>query len=84
LSADGVPVLLLHGGFTNCDGLLGVLAPLGKTYRVVYESLPAGQLAVVPGASHLVHYEKPELVVHLVADFLGTDGTVTMMPVRRA
>jgi pimeloyl-ACP methyl ester carboxylesterase len=51
----------------------------------LYVSLPAGQLAVVPGASHLVPYEKPELVTRLVRDFLSTNGTVTtMMPVRRA
>jgi pimeloyl-ACP methyl ester carboxylesterase len=51
----------------------------------LYESLPAGQLAVVPAASHLVGYEKPELVVQLVRDFLhaGADVT-TMMPIRRA
>jgi pimeloyl-ACP methyl ester carboxylesterase len=51
----------------------------------LYESLPAGQLAVVPGASHLVPYEKPELVAQLAADFLRSDGDVsTMMPIRRA
>jgi pimeloyl-ACP methyl ester carboxylesterase len=51
----------------------------------LFESLPASQLAVIPGASHLVHYEKPELVAQLVAEFLRTGGAVsTMMPVRRA
>jgi len=51
----------------------------------LYESLPAGQLAVVPGASHLVPYEKPELIAQFVADFLRSDGEVsTMMPMRRA
>ena len=51
----------------------------------LYESIPEGQLAVVPGASHLVPYEKPELVARLVADFLSSGGTVTtMMPIRRA
>ncbi len=51
----------------------------------LFESLPAGQLAVIPGASHTVPYEKPELVAQLVADFLRSDGVVaTMMPVRRA
>jgi pimeloyl-ACP methyl ester carboxylesterase len=51
----------------------------------LFESLPAGQLAVVPGASHLAPYEKPELVAQLVTDFLHTEGAVTtMMPVRRA
>jgi pimeloyl-ACP methyl ester carboxylesterase len=51
----------------------------------LYESLPNGQLAVVPGASHIVPYEKPALVAQLVADFLASGGEVaTMMPVRRA
>jgi pimeloyl-ACP methyl ester carboxylesterase len=51
----------------------------------LYESLPLGQLAVIPGASHLVPFEKPELVAQLVIDFLRTGGaTATMMPVRRA
>jgi pimeloyl-ACP methyl ester carboxylesterase len=50
----------------------------------LYEALPAAQLAVVPGASHAVPVEKPDLVARLVSDFL--DGPVppqTMLPVRR-
>jgi pimeloyl-ACP methyl ester carboxylesterase len=51
----------------------------------LYESLPAGQLAVVPGASHIAPYEKPLLVAQLVDEFLGAGGAVsTMMPIRRA
>jgi pimeloyl-ACP methyl ester carboxylesterase len=51
----------------------------------LYEALPAGQLAVIPGASHLVPYEKPALVVQLVTGFLRTEGRVeTVMPIRRA
>jgi pimeloyl-ACP methyl ester carboxylesterase len=51
----------------------------------LYESLPAAQLAIVPGTSHLAYYEKPELVLQLVGDFLDSGGAVsTMMPVRRA
>ena len=52
---------------------------------LLYESLPSGQLAVIPGASHTVPYEKPELVAQLVSDFLRTGGAIsTLMPVRRA
>jgi hypothetical protein len=44
-----------------------------------------GQLAVVPGASHAVVLEQPDLVGRLIADFLGRDAPPdTMMPVRRA
>jgi pimeloyl-ACP methyl ester carboxylesterase len=51
----------------------------------LYESLPNSQLAVVPGASHTVPYEKPELVAQLVSHFLRSGGEVsTMMPIRRA
>ena len=51
----------------------------------LYESLGAGQLAVIPGASHLVVFEKPELLNRLVREFLGSEGPPsTMMPLRRA
>jgi hypothetical protein len=41
-------------------------------------------LAIVPAASHLLLLEKPELCTRLVSDFLTTDSTPTMMPIRRA
>ncbi|MDP9274505.1 MAG: alpha/beta hydrolase [Chloroflexota bacterium] len=50
----------------------------------LYESLPQGQLAVVPGASHAVVIEKPELVGRLIVDFLRAPRTPeTYFPVRR-
>ena len=50
----------------------------------LYESLAAGQLAVVPGGSHGVVSEKPELVGKLVRDFLEAPGDpATFFPVRR-
>jgi len=50
----------------------------------LYESLPAGQLAVVPGSSHGVLFEKPEFVGNLIRDFLGsTEEPKEMFPVRR-
>ena len=42
-----------------------------------------GQLAVVPGASHLVPMEKPELFNRLVLDFTANPVPETMMPLRR-
>ena len=39
----------------------------------LYEALPNGQLAVVPGASHLLPMEKPEETARLVLDFLAAD-----------
>jgi pimeloyl-ACP methyl ester carboxylesterase len=50
----------------------------------LYEALPNGQLAVVPGASHVLPIEKPEETAHLVLDFLAETGPpATLMPVRR-
>jgi pimeloyl-ACP methyl ester carboxylesterase len=57
--------------------------PLSHTVEL-YESLRNGQLAVIPGASHLAAIEKPALFASLVDDFLATDGVATtMLPVRR-
>jgi pimeloyl-ACP methyl ester carboxylesterase len=42
-----------------------------------------GQLAVVPGASHLVPMEKPDLFNQLVLDFTANPVPETMMPIRR-
>jgi pimeloyl-ACP methyl ester carboxylesterase len=42
-----------------------------------------GQLAVVPGASHLVPLEKPDLFNQLVLDFTANPTPETMMPFRR-
>jgi pimeloyl-ACP methyl ester carboxylesterase len=50
----------------------------------MYRSLPDAELAVVPGTSHLLIMEKPELVARLVLDFLTTDPVPTMAPIRRA
>ena len=43
-----------------------------------------GQLAVIPGASHLVPMEKPELFNQLVLSFLADPGIETLFPIRRA
>jgi pimeloyl-ACP methyl ester carboxylesterase len=50
----------------------------------LYEALPRGQLAVIPGASHAVPMEKAELVNQLVLDFLSAGEPQTMIPIRRA
>lgn len=50
----------------------------------LYEALPQGQLAIVPGTSHLVPIEKPDLVNRLVVDFLDDGAVVSMLPMRRA
>ncbi len=51
----------------------------------LYEALPQGQLAVVPGTSHVLTMEKPALVNRLILDFLAETGPpITMVPIRRA
>jgi pimeloyl-ACP methyl ester carboxylesterase len=71
-----IPVLVMAGD----DDLV---VP-GHTIAL-YEALPLGQLAVVPGASHAVFMEKPDLVNRLIADFLSEEGPPdTLLPIRRA
>jgi pimeloyl-ACP methyl ester carboxylesterase len=50
----------------------------------LYRGLGDAQLAVIPGTSHLLLHEKPELCTRLVSDFLTADSTATWMPIRRA
>jgi pimeloyl-ACP methyl ester carboxylesterase len=42
-----------------------------------------GQLAVVPGASHVVPMERPDLFNRLVLDFVASPVPETLMPLRR-
>jgi pimeloyl-ACP methyl ester carboxylesterase len=50
----------------------------------LYEALPNGQLAVVPGTSHAVFVEKPQLVNRLILDFLAElEPPSTLLPIRR-
>jgi hypothetical protein len=46
--------------------------------------MPNAELAVVPGTSHTLLSEKPDLCVRLVSDFLTTDPVPTLVPIRRA
>lgn len=51
----------------------------------MYEALPQGRLAIVPGTSHFVLKEKPELTQALIRDFLADlEPPITRAPVRRA
>jgi pimeloyl-ACP methyl ester carboxylesterase len=50
----------------------------------MYRSLPDAELAVVPGTSHVLVMEKPELVTRLALDFLTSDPVPTIMPIHRA
>jgi pimeloyl-ACP methyl ester carboxylesterase len=50
----------------------------------MYRGLPDGELAVVPGTSHGLLVEKPELCNGMVIEFLTTDPVPQMAPIRRA
>jgi pimeloyl-ACP methyl ester carboxylesterase len=50
----------------------------------LYRAIPGSELAVVPGTSHGVLMEKPELVNRIVLDFVENEPAQTMLPIRRA
>src|SRR5262245_60369888 len=76
LTRLGIPALVMVGD----DDAVALEHTLS-----LYESLPNGQLAVIPGASHLVPIEKPALVFEFAHAFVQADGAVTeLMPMRRA
>jgi pimeloyl-ACP methyl ester carboxylesterase len=50
----------------------------------MYRGLPDAELAVVPGTSHGLLVEKPELCNFLMTEFLTKDPVQTFAPIRRA
>jgi pimeloyl-ACP methyl ester carboxylesterase len=50
----------------------------------LYEALPLGQLAIVPGTSHGLVKERPEIVTTLIKSFLSNQSyPITRQPIRR-
>ncbi|MFC6089136.1 alpha/beta fold hydrolase [Saccharothrix lopnurensis] len=49
----------------------------------MYRGVAGAQLAVLPGTSHLMLFERPELCASLITDFLTTDAR-PLMPITRA
>lgn len=49
-----------------------------------YRAMPTAELAVVPGTSHGLMVEKPELVNRMIVDFLADEPVPTVAPIRRA
>lgn len=50
----------------------------------LYEALPLGQLAIVPGTSHGLVKEKPEIVTVMIKSFLSDQSyPITRQPIRR-
>jgi pimeloyl-ACP methyl ester carboxylesterase len=51
---------------------------------LLYRSITDSELAVVPGTSHALIIEKPDLCNRIILDFLTKDPAPTFMPIRRA
>lgn len=49
----------------------------------MYRGLPDAELMVVPGTSHGLLVEKPDLCSRVILEFLTTDPVPTMAPIRR-
>jgi hypothetical protein len=49
----------------------------------MYNALPNAELAIVPGTSHFLTREKPDLVNKIVVDFLTKEPVPTVAPIRR-
>jgi len=50
----------------------------------MYRGIPNAELMVVPGASHGLLVEKPDLCNGVILEFLTTDPVPTLAPIRRA
>ncbi|MGH9157259.1 MAG: alpha/beta fold hydrolase [Acidimicrobiales bacterium] len=50
----------------------------------LYRTLPNAELAVIPGTSHGLLVEKPELCNTMILEFLTNDPVPTFAPIRRA
>jgi pimeloyl-ACP methyl ester carboxylesterase len=50
----------------------------------IYEAIENSRLAIIPGSSHLIDKDQPELLNKIIRDFLlKSDYPITLMPVRR-
>ena len=50
----------------------------------IYEAIYNSRLAIIPGSSHLIDKDQPELLNKVIRDFLlNSEFPVTLMPVRR-
>ena len=49
----------------------------------LYRALPNGELAVIPGTSHGLLVEKPEICNSIILDFLCNEPVQTFAPIRR-
>jgi pimeloyl-ACP methyl ester carboxylesterase len=50
----------------------------------MYDALSDGQLAVIPGTSHLLHHERARMLTSLIEAFLADPTPHPLMPIRRS
>ena len=50
----------------------------------MYRALPDAELAIVPGTSHFLLQEKPELCNSVIIDFLANEPVATVAPIKRS
>ena len=50
----------------------------------LYRGITNAELAIIPGTSHFLTQEKPDLVAAIITDFIGADPVVPIAPIRRA
>lgn len=69
------PTLVIAGD----DDLVSI-----KHTNEIYEAIENSRLAIIPGASHLIDKDQPELLCSVIKNFLAdTSFPSTLMPVRR-
>lgn len=64
------PVLILHG---DRDGAVSV-----NVAKRTAQALPNAKLVVLPGAGHLVHEERPDLILSAIQEFADADTKETV------
>jgi pimeloyl-ACP methyl ester carboxylesterase len=75
LGRISAPTLVLAGD----DDLISL-----EHTAALFHAIPNSELGIVPGTSHALLMEKPELLNRLILDFLENDPVPTFMPLRRA
>lgn len=55
-----------------------------ESQLALYRTLQKGELAVVPGTSHMLMFEKPQVVTDIIRNFLNGAEPTTYFPIHRA
>jgi pimeloyl-ACP methyl ester carboxylesterase len=84
---SSIPECRLHHRALRLRGetarLAGHLDAAREHAIAMYRAIPNAELAIVPGTSHGLLVEKPELCNLIIEAFLTTDPIQTFAPIRR-